>query len=260
MTQSFESRPLPGADQLVCHDGEPMESERHRQQMILLIQSLEHAWRDRDDFYVSGDMFLYFSETQTRKNDFRGPDVFVVMNTTRKERKAWVVWEEGGQAPDVIIELLSASTEAVDRGEKMRVYSRALRVAEYFLFDPFSALLEGYELDAPSAEYVRKTPDAQGRLSCKRLGLLLGVVPSTLWGITAPWLRWLDTTGDVLQVPTEAALALEERANAEAERANAEAERANAEAERANAEAERANAEAERANRLAAELEALKRS
>jgi Uma2 family endonuclease len=98
MTQPSESptRPL-GADQLVCDDGEPMESWRHRQQMTVLIDSLEHAWRDRDDFYVSGNMFLYFSETQTRKNDFRGPDVFVVMNTSRRERKAWVVWEEGGQ-------------------------------------------------------------------------------------------------------------------------------------------------------------------
>ena len=39
-------------------------------------------------------MFLYFSKTQAKNNDFRGPDVFVVMNTSRRERKSWVVWEE----------------------------------------------------------------------------------------------------------------------------------------------------------------------
>ncbi|MEZ4222400.1 MAG: Uma2 family endonuclease [Polyangiaceae bacterium] len=245
MSQPSEShlRP-PGVDQLVVDDGEPMESARHRQQMMVLIESLEYAWRGRTDFYVGGNMFLYFSETQTRKNDFRGPDVFVVMNTSRRERKAWVVWEEDGQAPDVVIELTSESTEHVDRGDKMRIYARALRVAEYFLFDPFSAKLEGYELDSLSAAYVQKQPDSEGRLACKRLGLSLGVVPGTLWSVEAPWLRWLRA-GEVLPMPSEAALSALAHADAETERANAETERA--------------NAEAERANGLAAELEALRR-
>ncbi len=238
MTQPSESPTHPlGADKLICDDGEPMESARHRQQMTVLIESLEHEWRTRDDFYVGGNMFLYFSETQTRKNDFRGPDVFVVMNTTRRERKAWVVWEEDGQAPDVVIELLSESTEAIDRGDKMRIYARALRVAEYFLFDPFSGVLEGYELDPLHARYVPKQPDELGRVRCERLGLHLGAVESTLWSVTARWLRWLDERGRVLQLPSEAF---------------------SAETERANAEAERANAEAERARRLEAELRALK--
>jgi Uma2 family endonuclease len=232
----YPKRP-PSSSELICDDGEPMESARHRQQMTLLIESLEDAWQGREDFYVGGNMFLYFSETQARNNDFRGPDVFVVMNTTRRERRAWVVWEEDGQVPDVIVELLSDKTEHVDRGEKMRVYAR-LRVGEYFLFDPFSSVFEGYELDVLNARYVKKAPDAQGRLRCKSLGLLLGVVPGVLWNVDAAWLRWLNEEGGVLRLP---------------------AERANAEAERASAEAERANAEAERANRLAAELEALKR-
>jgi Uma2 family endonuclease len=89
--------------------------------MVLLVQSLRNGWSDRTDFYVPSSMFMYFSETQARKNDFRGPDVFVVMNTTRRERKSWVVWEEDGKTPDVVIELMSESTEAVDRGEKMRI-------------------------------------------------------------------------------------------------------------------------------------------
>lgn len=227
----------PSSDQLVCDDGEPMESARHRQQMTVLIESLEHAWRGRDDFYVGGNMFLYFSETQARHNDFRGADVFVVMNTTRRERRAWVVWEENGQVPDVVVELLSEKTEHVDRGEKMRIYAR-LRVGEYFLFDPFSAVLDGYELDVLRARYEKKVPDAEGRLRCERLGLYLSAVTSELWAVRAPWLRWSDGDGRVLLMPSEAALA---------------------EADRANAEAERANAEAQRANRLAAELEALKR-
>jgi hypothetical protein len=196
-------------------------------------------------------MFLYFSETQSRRNDFRGPDVFVVTNTTRRERRAWVVWEEGGQAPDVVIELLSDKTEKVDRGDKMRIYERILRVGEYFLFDPFSGVLEGYELDILHDTYRPKAPDAQGRLRCERLELSLGKVRSTLHAVEADWLRWLTPEGQVLPVPSEDAATARTHANAEAERANAEAERANAEAERA-------NAEAERARHLAAELEELR--
>jgi Uma2 family endonuclease len=258
MTQPLKPIRPPSSDELVYDDGEPLESARHRQQMTVLIESLEHAWRDRTDFYVGGNMFLYFSETQARHNDFRGPDVYVVMNTTRRERRAWVVWEENGQVPDVIVELLSEKTEHVDRGEKMRVYAR-LRVGEYFLFDPFSAVLEGYELDVLHARYRKKVPDEQGRLRCEGLGLSLAVVRSVLWSvIEAPWLRWVGDDGRVLPMPAEDAHAATEHARAETQRANAEAERANTEAERANTEAERANAEAERANRLAAELAALK--
>ncbi|HEX9618965.1 MAG TPA: Uma2 family endonuclease, partial [Polyangiaceae bacterium] len=148
------------------------------------------AWRARTDFYVGGNMFLYFSEIQSRKNDFRGPDVFVVTNTTRRERRAWVVWEEDGKGPDVVIELLSATTEKVDRGDKMRIYARLLKVGEYFLFDPFSGVFEGYELDVLHAGYVAKKPDARGRLRCEQLGLYLAKVRGTHYAVEADWLRW----------------------------------------------------------------------
>jgi Uma2 family endonuclease len=218
-------RPPPSSEFLAYSDGEPMESARHRQQMVVLLESLEDAWRDRDDFYAGGDMFLYFSELQTRRNDFRGPDVFVVLNTTRRERRAWVVWEEDGQTPDVIIELLSDKTQAVDRGDKMRIYARLLKVGEYFLFDPFTAELLGYQLDALHGKYVPKVPDSQGRLRCEQLGLYLATVEAELYGTRAAWLRWWNDDGTLLQLPAE-------RANAEATRANEEAARADTEAAR----------------------------
>jgi Uma2 family endonuclease len=204
MTQPHAMPPLPGADELTTSDGEPMESERHRRQMFVMIESLEFAWRDRDDFYVGGDMFLYFSEAQTRKNEFRGPDVFVVLDVQRRERKAWVVWEEGGKTPDVIIELLSDSTQHIDRVEKKRLYGRSLKVSEYFLFDPFSKELLGYTLDPLRAEYVEKAPNERGFLRCERLGLWLGTVRDELWGLEDDWLRWVGADGRVLPLPLEA--------------------------------------------------------
>jgi hypothetical protein len=39
---------------------------------------------------------------------------------TARERKSWVVWQEGMRFPDVITELLSDTTREVDKGEKKR--------------------------------------------------------------------------------------------------------------------------------------------
>src|SRR5262249_3419950 len=106
----------PGEDELPSDDGEPMETNEHRLQMVLLIQSLKEAWARREDFFIGGNMFVYFSETQVTHNDFRGPDVFVVLGTSRRSRKSWVAWGEQGKLPDVVIELLSFRTRHVDRG------------------------------------------------------------------------------------------------------------------------------------------------
>jgi hypothetical protein len=171
-------------------------------------------------------MFVYYSQTQEKKNDFRGPDVFVVLDTVRKERKSWVVWEEEGRTPDVVIELISPSTEKVDRGDKMRIYSKLLHVGQYFLFDPFTKELEGYELELGSMNYRRLEPDEQRWLLCRRLGLRVGVVPGSFGEITTEWLRWIDASGKVLPHDGEVAEAEAQRAEAEAQRAEAEAQRA----------------------------------
>ena len=200
---AYPPTPPPGEDELPCDDGEPMESDRHRKQMNVLIESLDDAWRDRDDVYVGGNMFVYFSELQAKKNDFRGPDVFVVLDTVRRERKSWVVWGENGRTPDVVIELLSPSTEDVDRGEKMRVYSKLLRVTHYYLFDPMSGVLQGYTLDPVAREYVSTLPDESGDVPCPALGLRLGIRRGQLLGVEADWLRWIDKAGQIVPLAEE---------------------------------------------------------
>jgi Uma2 family endonuclease len=212
---AFVPEPPPGEDDLPWSDGEPVDSERHGNQQTLLTSSLRRAWDARDDVYVGGNMFVYYSQLQTKQNDFRGPDVFVVLDTTRRERKSWVVWAENGRMPDVVIEILSPTTEAVDRGEKMRIYAQLLRVTSYYLFDPLTGVLEGYHLDQSTRSYVRMEPLHDGDLPCAVLGLRVGVRRGRYQGVEADWLRWLDAEGRVL--PTD-----EERAG-DAERRLAEA-------------------------------------
>ncbi len=67
---------------LIEDDGVPLESSWHRLCLTLLIASVLHHQRDRSDFDVGGNMFIYFSLEQARKRDFRGPDFFVVQGGT----------------------------------------------------------------------------------------------------------------------------------------------------------------------------------
>lgn len=110
--------PQPPSD-LVFDDGEPLETNRHRIAMNVLIDSTLSALADRSDFFAGGNMFVYYSRNQAMNRDFRGPDFFVALDVDgSRSRQGWVVWEEDGRYPDVIVELLSPSTANVDRGVK----------------------------------------------------------------------------------------------------------------------------------------------
>jgi Uma2 family endonuclease len=225
---------MPGQDELPYDDGEPMETLFHDAQDALLKDTLIDGWAGRRDFLVAGNMFVYFSAHQVRNNDFRGPDVFVVLDVDgSKERKSWVAWEEGGRLPDVVIEVTSDSTAHVDRGEKMRIYSQIWRTSAYFIFDPDSERLEGFKRD-DAGRYTPLLADDNGDFEVAALGLKLGLRQTTYRRIERRFVRWLDPSGQPLPTAQE---------RAEAERARAEAERARAEAERARAEAERARAD-----------------
>jgi Uma2 family endonuclease len=224
---------LPGQDELPSEDGEPMETGFHDAQDALLKDTLLEAWADRPDFFVAGNMFVYFSDRQIRNNDFRGPDVFVVLDVERKGRKSWVAWQEGGRLPDVVIEVTSESTAHVDRGEKMRIYSQIWRSSAYFIFDPDTSVLEGYRLDRSGRQYEAIESDARGDFEVTAMGLKLGLRPTAYRQYEQLFVRWLDREGTPL--PTAAERLSAERARADAERARADAERARADAERARA-------------------------
>ncbi len=243
----------PTQDELPYDDGVPMESERHKLQMDLLIYPLK-PWLERhpEGGYVGGNMFVYFSLAQVRHQDFRGPDVFVALGVPRGERKSWVVWEEG-KSPDVVIELLSEQTAAKDKGEKRSVYQNQLKVAEYFWFDPFNpADRAGFGLH--QGVYRALTPDARDQLPSERLGLTLCRWRGVYEGVEATWLRWATLEGELLPTPWETMEAEHQRAETEKQRADTERQRAETERQRAETEKQRADdAEAEIA-RLRAEL------
>jgi Uma2 family endonuclease len=201
--------PEPPTD-LIFDDGEPLETNRHRIAMNVLIRSVQKALGDRNDFFVGGNMFVYYSRNQAMNRDFRGPDFFVVLDVDGdRERQGWVVWEEQGRYPDVIIELLSISTATVDRGVKKELYERVFRTPDYFIFDPFEPQsLQGWHLEFGRG-YQPLTPNQHGWLWCESLQLWLGAWNGAIdreppTG-SCDWLRFYTATGDLVLLPEEAA-------------------------------------------------------
>lgn len=90
---------MPDGNLLLGEEPE-MESSLHYMQLLLMVSCLEWVWRDRTDFFIGANLSIYFSRQQLRNKDFRGPDFFLVKNTTKHPRKSWVIWEEDGKYPD----------------------------------------------------------------------------------------------------------------------------------------------------------------
>lgn len=176
-------------------DEPPMETELHLRQLMLLIQSLELLWKDRQDFYAFGNLTIYYSPNQRKSEYFRGPDFFVVLGVARKPRKSWVVWEEEGKYPHVIIEILSDSTAETDRGLKKEIYQETFRTPNYFWFDPTSLEFKGFQLMA--GKYEEIAANEQGWLWSQQLELFLGVHDSQL--------RFFTPEGKLVPTPEEVA-------------------------------------------------------
>lgn len=176
-------------------DEPPMETELHLRQLMLLIQSLELLWKDRQDFYAFGNLTIYYSPNQRKSEYFRGPDFFVVLGVARKPRKSWVVWEEEGKYPHVIIEILSDSTAETDRGLKKEIYQETFRTPNYFWFDPNSLEFKGFQLMV--GKYEEIAANEQGWLWSQQLELFLGVHDSQL--------RFFTPEGKLVPTPEEVA-------------------------------------------------------
>ena len=241
-------------------DGKPMaETPVHRQNLTDLIEMLAIRYEADPDFYVSGNMFLYYQQGDPRR--CLAPDVFVVFGVPKERpRPTYLTWVEG-RGPDLVIELTSPSTRKEDLGKKLAIYRDELGVREYFLFDP---------LDSYRGTRIRGRP-MEPRLVGFRLidGAYVPIepvgdrLPSQVLGVhlerDGQWLRFFDPAAgqrlplwrDCWRNRRQPGLA---RPNATASRPNATASRPNG------AEVEDARRKAEAENEaLRRELEALRR-
>ena len=136
-----------------CSDGKRMAENMWQGEAIMNAASDLKAALPQA--LVAADILVYPQRGNNRVSI--APDVLVAFGLTTGKRSSYFVWVEG-KPPDWVLEVASPSTEANDRGEKLRSYA-AMGVPECWLFDPQgdvfpcgTARLLGHRLKA--GEYV----------------------------------------------------------------------------------------------------------
>ena len=211
-------------------DGQPMAvSDLHRRILTRTLDVLDTHFAERPEVYVSGDILMYYVEGDPRKSV--APDVLVTFGMGKKNRRTYLVWEEG-KVPDFVMEFSSKGTYRNDLGRKMELYA-SLGIQDYFLYDA-----EGLYLSSPimgftlvDGVYTPILESQNRRLHSTALNLDFSVGEVGL-GIYDP------VAGEWLQTPAESALA---RADREATRAELQTIRADMAETRADEEATRAD-------------------
>jgi Uma2 family endonuclease len=215
-------------------DGKPMaETDRHRDDMVALIEGLKARYADQADAYVAGNLLVYYEEGNPKARF--APDVFVVFGVPKRQRRVYKLWEEK-KPPSTVIEVTSRGTWLEDEGKKKALYAR-LKIKEYFLYDPLAEYLEpplqGFLLEAGA--YVPMRRAADGSLESAALGMKLALEGGRL--------RLSDlATGEPMLRPEEVEAA---RRDADARAAGEAAARRDADARAEAAEARAKAAEAE---------------
>jgi Uma2 family endonuclease len=115
-------------------DGQPMaESDPARDYLIYGVETLDIYFQNRNDVYVSGNLFIYYKKGIP--SAVVAPDVFVVFGVEKKKRLSYKVWQEGGKVPSFVLEITSLTTQENDEEDKPKKYA-LLGVQEYFQYDP----------------------------------------------------------------------------------------------------------------------------
>lgn len=119
-------------------DGMPMADNTLQYEWIVTIKGgLDTALPD----FVGGDLLWYPVEGHPEIRV--APDVLVALGRPKGHRGSYRQWEEGGQAPQVVFDVLSPGSRPMEMARKLAFYSR-YGVQEYYLYDPDENALLGY--------------------------------------------------------------------------------------------------------------------
>jgi len=123
---------------------------RHNSAMLALAKLLHTYTAVNKLGYVGAEKLL----VSLTRNDYE-PDVCFFGNEKAKKFKPA---QMQFPAPDLVVEVLSKTTEAHDRGIKFTDYA-AHGVSEYWIVDPDTETLEQYILDDGEYELIMKSKD-----------------------------------------------------------------------------------------------------
>ncbi len=153
--------------------------DRHNSAMLLLARLLSVYVDDRQLGYVRAEKALI----ELTRNSYE-PDVCYFGPVKAAQISDDQLYYP---APDFIAEVLSKSTEKIDRETKFADYA-AHGVAEYWIIDPRRRTIEQYGIDADTAEYERLAI----------VGIKDVITSHVVMGFSIPVRAVFDSTANVL--------------------------------------------------------------
>jgi Uma2 family endonuclease len=119
--------------------------------IVIIVGGLRARFADDPHVFVAGDLLWYPVEGRP---DIRvAPDGLVVIGRPRGERGAYLQWEEGGIAPQVVFEILSPGNSGAEMARKFQFYQRH-GIEEYYLYNPHDNTLAGWQRHGAEFEEI----------------------------------------------------------------------------------------------------------
>ncbi len=227
MTTSIERTmipsPFPDHTQLPDEDGTFVKNFQEHPQSIILTDSigptLEKIHPD-GQYAIGQDCGIYWRETEPPEKGAEAPDWFYVGNVpptlNGQIRRSYVLRREY-ISPLIALEFASGDgseerdTTPLSRFEggetikpgKFWVYERIIHIAYYGIYEIKTGKLEVYNL--VNGSYRKMQPNERGRYPIEPLGVELGLWSGAYQNQTQLWLRWWDTSGNLLLIGSERA-------------------------------------------------------
>ena len=133
-------------------DGQPMADNTKQFRWIVVIkENLERLFASDANAFVAGDLLWYPVEGEPKRR--QAPDVMVVFGRPKGDRGSYRQWVEGGIAPQVVFEILSPGNRSGEMLRKLNFYQK-YGVTEYYIYDPDSNELTGFERSGKSLQLV----------------------------------------------------------------------------------------------------------
>ncbi len=207
----------------------------HLDQPQLLELTFIPGTYDPSLVFTASDLNLYYD--LNHPNWYKRPDWFGAVGVPRLYegrdlRLSYVQWQEPA-SPYIVVELLSPGTEEEDLGRtsqkpgkpptKWQVYEEILRIPYYVVFSRSTNELQAFQLHG--GRYEAATLQS-GRLIIPELELSLGLWQGSYKNLERLWLRWFKDSGELILIPSERVVELEQRAIVAEQRAIASEQRA----------------------------------
>jgi len=196
---------LPTSEELPCSDDTPVDNEEQNFIPNFLLFLLQYIWADRQDWFFGVDMGVYHTTGITHLVPIV-PDGFLSLDVIRRKtdsgRNSYVVWEENGVVPKLVLEVVS-KTPGGEYTEKLEKYSK-LGVLYYLVYNPYfwkrdrQQPFELYRLVEGEYQLVIGEP-----YWLAEIGLGIGRAVITTGGIQQEVLAWYNQQGQRYLTPEE---------------------------------------------------------